>query len=54
MRRGRVEGTLCTIEVAMEILKISGEIEKQQTVEKYFNMFLKHYKAGASSHDPKE
>jgi len=54
LRRGRVEGTLCTIEAAMEILRTAGEIEYQQTVEKYFNMFLKHYKAGASSHLPKE
>lgn len=54
LRRGRVEGTLCTIEAAMEILKITGEIEQQQACEKYFEMFLRHYKAGANSHFPKE
>ena len=54
LRRGRVEGTLCTIEAAMEVLKITGEIEEQQIVEKYFNLFLKHYKAGVSSHLPLE
>lgn len=54
LRRGRVEGTLCTIEAAMEILKITGEIEQQQRCEKYFEMFLRHYKAGVSAHLPKE
>ncbi|MBC2729030.1 tRNA-uridine aminocarboxypropyltransferase [Desulfosporosinus sp.] len=54
LRRGRVEGTLCTLEAAMEILRMVGEIEEQQTCEKYFSMFLKHYQAGVSSHLPKE
>ena len=54
LRRGRIEGTLCTIEAAMEILRTTGELEHQQTVENYFDMFLKHYKAGAGSHLPKE
>jgi len=54
LRKGRVEGTLCTIEAAMEILKITGETGQQEIIEKYFNLFLKHYKAGASSHLPKE
>nr|WP_282432765.1 DTW domain-containing protein [Desulfosporosinus sp. FKB] len=52
--RGRIKGTLCTIEAAMEILKITGEIEQQQIAENYFNIFLCHYNAGASSHPPKE
>lgn len=52
LRRGRVEGTLCTIEAAMEVLKITGEIEGQQIIEEYFNLFLKHYKAGVNSHLP--
>lgn len=52
LRRGRVEGTLCTIEAAMEILKLTGEIEKEQIIGKYFSLFLKHYKAGCSAHLP--
>lgn len=53
LRRGRIEGTLCTIEAAIEILRITGEIEKGRVLEKYFNLFLKHYKAGANSHLPR-
>ena len=52
LRRGRVEGTLCTIEAAMETLKLTGEIEHEQIIREYFNLFLKHYKAGVSSHLP--
>ncbi|MDP4128402.1 MAG: DTW domain-containing protein, partial [Bacillota bacterium] len=54
LRRGREEGTLCTIEAAMETLKWTGEIEQVQVFGKYFDLFLKHYKAGFSSHLPKE
>lgn len=53
LRRGKVEGTLCTIEAAMETLRITGELEHEQSMKDYFNLFLKHYKAGASSHRPK-
>ncbi|KGK88104.1 DTW domain containing protein [Desulfosporosinus sp. HMP52] len=54
LRRGRLQKTLCTIEAAMEILKSTGETEQQRIVEQYFNLFLKHYKAGANSHLPKD
>lgn len=54
LRRGSVVGTLCTIEAAMETLRIYGELEHEQYIRDYFNLFLKHYKAGASSHLPKE
>ncbi|TGE32112.1 tRNA-uridine aminocarboxypropyltransferase [Desulfosporosinus sp. Sb-LF] len=53
LRRGRVEGTICTIEAAMEILKLTGEIAQERIIGEYFDLFLKHYKAGTSSHLPK-
>ncbi|MDQ7096783.1 tRNA-uridine aminocarboxypropyltransferase [Desulfosporosinus sp. PR] len=54
LRRGGRQGTLCTIETAMEVLKINDEAEQEQGIRQYFNLFLKHYQAGASSHLPKE
>lgn len=54
LRRGSVEGTLCTIEAAMEILKLTDEIEQEQIMGEYFNVFLKYFKAGISSHLPRE
>ncbi|MBU3190102.1 DTW domain-containing protein [Clostridium bowmanii] len=53
LRRGVVDGNLCTIEVAMEALKINGEIESSQVINEFFNLFLKSYKAGSSSHQVK-
>ncbi|MBZ9689720.1 DTW domain-containing protein [Clostridium estertheticum] len=53
LRRGVVDGNLCTIEVAMEVLKINGEIEYSQVVNEFFNLFLKSYKAGLSGHEVK-
>ena len=54
LRRGGLVGTLCTIEAAMGILELTGEIEQEQIIGKYFSLFLKHYKAGISSHLPKD
>jgi DTW domain-containing protein len=54
LRKGGVEGTFCTIETAMETLIITGEIEHEQIIREYFNIFLKHYIAGVSSHLPRE
>jgi DTW domain-containing protein YfiP len=50
LRRGATEGNLCTIEAAIEILKINGEIEISQIIEDYFKLFLKSYKAGVNGH----
>ncbi|HEY8891645.1 MAG TPA: tRNA-uridine aminocarboxypropyltransferase [Clostridium sp.] len=50
LRRGVQDGNLCTIESAIEILKISGEVENSQIVDEFYNLFLKSYKAGLSGH----
>ncbi|SPF38179.1 DTW domain protein [Candidatus Desulfosporosinus infrequens] len=53
LRRGAVEGNLCTIEAAIEILKITGEIGPAQNIEDYYKLFLKSYRAGANGHELK-
>ena len=50
LRRGAAEGNLCTIEAAIEILKISQERYSSQAMEDYYKLFLKSYKAGLSGH----
>ena len=50
LRRGGTEGNLCTIEAAIEILKMNEEIDAAQTIQNYYNLFLKSYKAGVSGH----
>ena len=54
LRRGAAEGNLCTIEAAIEILKMNGEIKPAQAIEDYYTLFLKSYKAGVSGHKLKE
>ena len=53
LRRGAEEGNLCTIEVAIEILKLNNEKENSQKLENYFNLFQKSFKAGKSGHEVK-
>ncbi|MBU3144519.1 tRNA-uridine aminocarboxypropyltransferase [Clostridium sp. CF012] len=53
LRRGVVDGNLCTIEAAMEVLKINGETDSSQVINEFFNLFLKSYKAGSSGHQIK-
>lgn len=48
LRRGAAEGNLCTIEAAIEMLKINDECEASQTIEGCYNFFLKSYKASVS------
>lgn len=50
LRRGSAEGNLCTIEAAIEILKMNGEMSSSQIMDDYYNLFLKSYKAGVSGH----
>lgn len=50
LRRGAAKGNLCTIEAAIEILKMNDESEASQTIEGNFNFFLKSYKASVSGH----
>lgn len=48
LRRGASEGELCTIEAAIEVLKLNWEIEEAQAVKNTFDLFLKSFKAGVS------
>ncbi|HWQ42642.1 MAG TPA: DTW domain-containing protein, partial [Desulfosporosinus sp.] len=54
LRKGAAEGNLCTIEAAIEILKMNGEIKPSQVIDDYYRLFLKSYKAGVSGHRLKE
>mgnify|MGYP001613424002 CR=1 FL=1 len=51
LRRGVVDGNLCTIEAAIEVLKLNGEIKNAQVVNNFYSLFLKSYKAGSSGHE---
>ncbi|MBV7276289.1 DTW domain-containing protein [Clostridiaceae bacterium UIB06] len=53
LRKGAEEGNLCTIESAIEILKLSGETENVRLIGEFFNLFLKSYKAGINGHELK-
>ncbi|MGL5379443.1 tRNA-uridine aminocarboxypropyltransferase [Clostridium sp.] len=50
IRRGVKEGTLCTIEAAMEVMKLIGETKEAEIIKEDFQLFLKSYKAGRSGH----
>ena len=53
LRRGAAVGNLCTIEAAIEILKMNGEMDSSLFMDGYYNLFLKSYKAGVSGHKVK-
>ncbi|WP_160691169.1 tRNA-uridine aminocarboxypropyltransferase [Clostridium sp. C2-6-12] len=48
LRRGASEGELCTMEAAIEVLKLNCETEKAQVAKNTFDLFLKSFKAGIS------
>jgi DTW domain-containing protein YfiP len=54
LRRGATEGNLCTIEAAIEVLKINNELENSQAIDNFYNLFLRSYKVGASGHKLKD
>ena len=45
---------ICTVEVAIELLKITGDSKASQELENYFKLFLKYYLAGRNNHLPLE
>lgn len=53
LRRGG-KGNLCTIEAAIEALKLNGEVENSIIIDKFYNLFLRKYKASASGHTLKD
>ena len=50
LRRGQEEANLCTVEIAIELLKLNREMEFSDMVDKYFELFLASYKCGLSGH----
>lgn len=48
LRRGATQGNLCTIEAAIEVLRMNQEIEIAGTIDDFYQLFLKSYKAGVS------
>lgn len=54
LRKGAPSGCLCTIETAIEVLRLNGEFINAQTVSKAYKLFLKSFKASVCGHDLKE
>lgn len=50
LRRGVTQGNLCTIEAAIEIIRMNQEIQTASIIEGYYNIFIKSYKAGISEY----
>lgn len=50
LRKGAPAGNLCTIEAAIEALRINGETENVLMLENGYDLFLKGYMAGISGH----
>ncbi len=54
LRKGATAGNLCTIEAAVEVLKINQEVYNSQVINEFYNLFLRSYKAGVNGHKLKE
>lgn len=48
LRRGASEGELCTIEAAIEVLKLNHEFENAESIKGVFDLFIKSFRAGIS------
>ena len=48
LRRGAGEGELCTIEAAIEVLKLNNEHNNAEIINNVFELFIRSFKAGAS------
>lgn len=48
LRRGAGEGELCTIEAAIEVLKLNNELKNAENINNVFELFIRSFKAGAS------
>lgn len=48
LRRGASEGELCTIEAAIEVLKLNYEFENAHLIKGSFDLFIKSFIAGAN------
>lgn len=50
LRRGVEEGSLCTIETSIEVLKMNGEKREANDINSIFSLFQENYKCGLSGH----
>lgn len=50
LRRGVKPGNLCTLEAAMEVIRMSGGLETTEVMYGIYQLFLKSYKAGVCGH----
>ncbi len=48
LRKGASNGELCTVEAAIEILKLNGELENAKIIKDVFDLFMKRFKAGSN------
>ncbi|WP_455818571.1 tRNA-uridine aminocarboxypropyltransferase [Clostridium butyricum] len=48
LRKGASNGELCTVEAAIEILKLNGELENAKIIKDVFDLFMKSFKAGSN------
>lgn len=53
LRKGADVGQFCTIEAAIEVLRLNGETDNIESFQSVFDLFLKAYKASASGHKVK-
>lgn len=54
LRKGASEGELCTIEAAIEVLKLNSEFENAQLIKGTFDLFMRSFKAGVSGVELKD
>lgn len=54
LRRGSQSHHLCTVEVAVEVLKLAGEAVNARLLQDYFHVFSQHYLAARSGHGIKK
>lgn len=50
LRRGTLDGGICTIEAAIKVLELNDEYSSARELEEAFELFQRSYKAGASGH----
>jgi len=48
LRKGASNGELYTVEAAIEILKLNGELENAKIIKDVFDLFMKSFKAGSN------
>lgn len=48
LRKGAAKGELCTIEAAIEVLKLNHEFENAKVIKGTFDLYLKSFKAGVN------